>query len=269
MNMIINRSGKCALCKKDVSDLQESHIIPKLLYRYMRRYQDELNNINGLISNVPGSSKLDITQRQWKKLLFCRKCEGILSINETKFARILHDINKKTPQERSAEFFNTNIASMTIPPGVDALSVAKLYRGMYFDFESAEVLKYFSASYVLRQLYLIEHNLGAKEIDMLEKYVLNHGPGNFTLIVYLNKGNTFKSVCSSMAIDSLKDFKHYNFYLPEMWFHLIFDVRKVLDKSHVLIMSKDFEKEYSISLLLKEALKKFTLTDKAKKALQK
>jgi hypothetical protein len=86
--------SNCKLCKKE-AELANSHVIPKFLYRYMRKHQDKTNSINGLPCTNNKGDKLDVSQRQWKKKLFCHECEKLLSKNETKMAKIFHDINSK------------------------------------------------------------------------------------------------------------------------------------------------------------------------------
>jgi hypothetical protein len=95
--------SNCKLCKKK-TELANSHVMPKFLYRYMRKYQDKTNNINGLLCTNNKGDKLDVSQRQWKKKLFCHECEELLSKNETKMAKIFHDINSKDSEERGKIF---------------------------------------------------------------------------------------------------------------------------------------------------------------------
>ncbi|HIF5693407.1 TPA: hypothetical protein ACX3DQ_004550 [Vibrio parahaemolyticus] len=265
---IVDRRGVCKLCKNEVNDLQDSHIIPKLLYRFMRRHQDSAKDINGLLSINSEIQKLDVTQRQWKKLIFCKSCEGILSKNETKFARILHDVNSMSLERRSKESFTTNIKGVPIPKGYSLVEIINAYKNNYFDYGVTEDLKYFAASYVLRQIYLIDHQLGDDEISMLEKYILGKGSGDFSLLVALNSGGSFKCVCSSIPVDMKKDFKHYNLILPEMWFHLIFDINKKWREHHVHILPNDFGRNNVLQFLLQSAIGDVVISEKAKKALQ-
>jgi len=252
--------------------LKDSHVIPKLLYRYMRKHQDATNSLNGLLTLDSKKQKIDITQRQWKDKLFCSDCEERLSKNETKFSKILHDINSMEEMERKIVSYRTNRSEWLeelkrAQPNININMANQVIDQGYFNEEKAETLKYFSASYVLRQLYLIENTLGQKEVDMLENYLLGNKDGNFDLIVKINYGKSFKATCSSLALDRLDDFKHYNFIVPEMWFHLIFYIKNKRDVGKVIIQPSNFLDDKDIMLLLSSPYKKASVTEKAKLAL--
>ncbi|WP_347990049.1 hypothetical protein [Methylomonas sp. AM2-LC] len=104
---------------------------------------------------------------------------------------------------------------------------------------------------------------------MLEHYLLGRCKGDFNLIVNLNYGQEFKAFCSSLPIDKLDDFKHYNFIVPEMWFHLIFDKNNKLGPCKVMIQPDDFLKNKVIFQLLSTPYIGASTTKKAKKALEK
>lgn len=206
--------------------------------------------------------------------MFCKECEEILSKNETKFARILHDINAMKKAELKNEFYFSDDAQLFEELRKEKSDVSyseyKQIKDLgYFNDEKAETLKYFSASYVLRQLYLIENLLGQEEVSMLEHYLLGRCKGDFSLIVNLNYGQEFKAFCSSLPIDKLDDFKHYNFLVPEMWFHLIFDKKNKLGFSKVMIQPDDFRKNKVIFQLLSPSYIGASTTKKAKQALEK
>lgn len=262
----------CKLCKKN-RELQDSHVIPKLIYRYMRKYQDSTNKLNGLLTLDSQTRKVDVTQRQWKEKLFCKSCEELLSKNETKFARILHDVNSMTKESLSKEFYTTDKKKIIdlIRNERPSISVDELIQEMnnkYFNDPRVETLKYFSASYVLRQLYIIDNSLGDKWTHMLEDYLLGKESSCFTLVVKLNCGDNFKAFSSSFALDELDDFKHYNFIVPEMWFHLIFDRDEQLDVAGVTVLPENFMKNDEIYTLLSKPYENASLTKKAKVALE-
>ena len=263
---------KCKLCKER-KELQDSHVIPKLLYRYMRRYQDATNSLNGLMTLDSKKQIVDITQRQWKDKLFCRECEERLSKNETKFTKILHDINAMERMVLKTVCYTTDFDELSewlrqAQPSINIDEVNQVINQGYFNEEKAETLKYFSASYVLRQLYLIKNTLGQKEVDMLESYLLGSRDGDFNLRVKLNYGQPFKAFSSSLPIDKLIDFKHYNFIVPEMWFHLIFDINDKLGAKKVIIQPDNFLENKDIMQLLCSPYQKATVTKKAKLALE-
>lgn len=256
---------KCKLCKKE-EKLQDSHVIPNFLYRYMLKCPEVTkNNLNGLLMLDSKKQKVDITQRQWKQKLFCKICEGILSKNETKFSRIFHDIQKMSVTERENAIYTTEYEKLKKSISSSNNEFNKFIQQLYFDNEKAETIKYFAASYLLRQLYLKKHSLGQREIDMLENYLLGKVDGDFNLIVKLNSGQPFKAFCSSLCLDQLEDFKHYNFVVPEMWFHLIFK----LSSRELYIQPDDFLKNEDIKKLLSKPYQNASVTEKANTALKR
>lgn len=267
-------TGNCKLCKIE-KELQDSHVIPKFLYRYMRKHQDKTKSLNGLLVLDGKNNKVDVTQRQWKKKLFCKECESLLSKNETKFSRIFHDINSMKKEEIKKIAFSTDYEQLwddiknEIHPSPTFDEYKNVVEQGYFDDVKAETLKYFSASYVLRQLYLLENTLGQKEVDMLESYLLGNGDGDFNLLVSVNSGEPFKAVCSSLVLDSLDNFKHYNFIVPEIWFHLIFDINNELGVKKVTIVPDDFLNNKVIIDLLSRQYKDTSITEKARQAIEK
>ncbi|PHM64469.1 hypothetical protein Xsto_03005 [Xenorhabdus stockiae] len=87
MNNGNNILFKCALCCKEAK-LQESHFIPKFVYKKMNEYKDKDKKImivDNKMDNYP-------VGKQIKKLLLCSNCEGILSKNgESYFAKNAFD----------------------------------------------------------------------------------------------------------------------------------------------------------------------------------
>lgn len=69
--------GQCALCKTENVELMDSHIIPKLVYRRIKRYK------NSRFRNYFNIK--DIYQDGEKKPMLCSGCEGFLSTFETEF----------------------------------------------------------------------------------------------------------------------------------------------------------------------------------------
>ncbi|PMG47497.1 hypothetical protein BCU90_11710 [Vibrio lentus] len=265
--------GSCRLCK-ETKELKGSHVIPKLIYRYMRRHQDDTHNLNGLLVLDSEKNKIDVTQRQWKSFLFCNDCEILLSKNETKFARILCDINSLDKDEIKKTSYSTDHDSLFLELKKSKCKInfdmfKKVLESGYFNEDNAETLKYFAASFVLRQLYIIDHNLGGKEIEMLESYIFGKAVGNFSLIVNLNAGEDFWAFCSSLTIDQLDDFKHYNFVVPNIWFHLIFDINNTMGIPKVLIQPDDFKNNDVIVNLLSQFYKDAQVSKKAELAISK
>lgn len=260
-------SEACKLCKKE-NELQDSHVIPKLIYRYMRRHQDKTMNLNGLLTLDSRKRKIDITQYQWKMKLFCKECELVLSKNETKFARILHDINEISKDKIPDMFYSPeSLEELKKEKPTFVSELEELIKNNYFSEEKAFTLKYFAASFVLRQLYIIDNTLGTNEVSLLEDYLLGLGDGKFTLFVKINYGQSFKAFSSTFALDKIDTFKHYNFIVPEMWFHLIFDIQGKLGAEKIVVIPEDFFKDKIIRRLLSQPYQGASLTEKAKNML--
>ncbi|RZG16722.1 hypothetical protein EXT47_05185 [Pseudoalteromonas sp. CO342X] len=254
----------CKLCKEK-KDLKSSHLIPKLLYRYLRKKQGNNENLNGLLILDSKNNKIDVTQRQWQKHIFCHDCEILLSKNETKFARILRDINDIEKKELKKTSYITDYEKVKGVMSFDEFK--QTLEAGYFNKENVETLKYFSASFLLRQLYVIEHNLAKEDMKMLEDYILGQGEGNFNLFVNLNIEKDFLTFCSSIPLDKQDDFKHYNFIVPNVWFHLIFDRDASLGKPNVMITPSDFYKNEIIIGLLSKFYEDVRISKKAEKAM--
>lgn len=75
--------GKCALCKNENVELRESHIIPKFVYRRIKKYP------NSRFRNYYDINK--IYQDGEKKPLLCNECEGFFSKFEVKFTNQVVD----------------------------------------------------------------------------------------------------------------------------------------------------------------------------------
>ncbi|SDX41543.1 hypothetical protein [Paenibacillus sp. PDC88] len=69
---------KCALCENE-SDLMQSHIIPKFVFRYLKKA-----SFTGRLRNV--STPNNPLQDGDKMSLLCAQCESLFNANETQFA---------------------------------------------------------------------------------------------------------------------------------------------------------------------------------------
>lgn len=260
----------CKLCKKE-KELQASHVIPKLLYRFMRRKQDGIKDLNGLLIINNRDRNIEVTQRQWVSSLFCKDCEKILSKNETAFARIFHDLNEMQSLDKDKIAYYSRmelLAAEVINSGkcsIDDFNKAETLN--FFNKKKTDTLRYFAASFVLRQLYLIENTLGEKELKSLEDFLLGSGPAKFRLIVKVNNNvNNFNILCSTIPMDKLENFKHYIFIVPEIHFHLIFNINECdeYDESDVIILNEDLFADEFIRKIIKEQYQKANPTEKTK-----
>jgi hypothetical protein len=89
---------------------------------------------------------------------------------------------------------------------------------------------------------------------------------NLKVIIKINSGNDMKIMASSLCLDGLESYKHYNFLIPEIWFHLIIDVKDDFTTEQVLVIPEDFYKDEHVLPFFLNIFKGVELTDKAKKA---
>ena len=270
--------SQCKLCKKK-AELANSHVMPKFLYRFMRKYQDKTNNINGLLSTNNKGDKLDVTQRQWKEKLFCHDCEELLSKNETKMAKIFRDINTKNSDERKKVFGMSGLSKINKEEFKKKFfkekgytifdhEIDKVIEETYITDDVKNTLSYFCISYILRQLYIVENTLSADIFSNLEKYLLKETDLNLKVIIKINSGNDMKIMASSLCLDGLEEYKHYNFVIPEIWFHLIIDIKDNFKTEQVIVTPEDFYEDEHVLPFFLNTLKGVKLTEKAKKAFQ-
>lgn len=145
----------CRLCDSTKA-LQNSHVIPKFLYRYMHKHFQQ--NENGS-KPIQFDSKLNLLQRsdrQWKERLFCRDCEQLLSKNETKCSKIFRDIVLKDPKDRItfAYSYEMDLDAIGKKIGYSKQDIEDNFPTLYFDTEKADIVRYFAISYVIRSIYL-------------------------------------------------------------------------------------------------------------------
>ncbi|MDP4487293.1 hypothetical protein QDG88_04915 [Pseudoalteromonas piscicida] len=263
----------CALCKKE-AELQSSHIVSKFLYRFMRKYQDKINDVKGIITIDAKSKTIDVTQRQWHKKLLCSNCEGRLSKNENKMASLMREIYSMDDEGLKSCIYYSKISALKsiIPSHFSDSYINDLISSFFFDKEKVDVLKYFSLSILLRHIYVVESNLDSSLINKMERYILGESDFNFKLIVKVNSGEQRWTMFTSVVfLDKNDKFKHYNFMLPNMWFHIIIDDDEYNNEKsdEVIITPCDFFKDEIIIKLMKYFHKGNAVSDKAKSALKK
>lgn len=262
----------CALCKKK-AELQSSHIISKFIYRFMRKYQDKINDVNGIITIDAKSKTIDVTQRQWQKKLLCSVCEGHLSKNENQMASLMREINLMDDKSLKSCIYYSKISTLTshIPSHLSDSEINNLLSSFNIDKEKADVLKYFAISTLLRHLYVIDNNLDSSLIHKIERYILGESDFCCQLIVKINTGKPPWTMFTSVVfLDQLDKFKHYNFMLPNMWFHIIIDKDECDNEKNneVMVNPCDFFKKESIIKLMRHFHKGNAITDKAESALK-
>ena len=83
--------GTCALCKRENIELNQSHIIPKAIYKRTKTYE------NSRFREFYEPKK--IYQDGEKKLMLCHECEEFFSWYETKFSNLFLDKYLEAPKK--------------------------------------------------------------------------------------------------------------------------------------------------------------------------
>ncbi|WP_421316595.1 hypothetical protein [Aeromonas veronii] len=229
----------CLLCKKH-RELKKSHIIPKLIYRYIRRRQEEKSNSPKLLQLNKKKKIFECNEKQWQESILCNECEQLLSKNETDFARILYKIHQNMATHKQGDYcYASNL-----------LIQAEL--NLFFNEQKANSLRYFAASYILRNLYLIDNSLPQIQKHELENFILGRTKHSFHVIVKVNTGKPFNLFTSTYTLDHFDDFKHYSFIVPNIFFTVIFCLGgKKLSTPDLIIIEEDLYDDPIVNKLIR------------------
>ncbi|OEC83503.1 hypothetical protein A9D46_10390 [Photobacterium damselae subsp. damselae] len=236
----------------------------------MLKYQKEVKDINGLIIIDGEKQTVDVSQRQWKKKLLCGSCEGLLSKNETKMAKWMKKINDMEHRERINCMYSSNFDSIKelLDPKYKRIEVDQYLSELFINKEKETDIKFFVIGYLLRHLYVIDNTLDKKIIKLLEDHILGVIDYKIKLIIKVNSGEQSCMMFSSVfTVDKMERYKHYNFMLPNMWFHVIFDEDNVNESDEILILPEDFDKDEHIQYLFRHQAENLTVKPKAKQVL--
>lgn len=228
--------NKCKLCNQE-NELQQSHIIPRFVYKYM------LTATKNRITQFDGKLNLwQRTSRQFKDNLFCTHCEQLLGVNENQFSKIFKEINASTDKtifaytkmndEILEKFESTNFTKTDIQEYL----ISNPLHG------KIPIIEYFAISYIYRELVRKEYNIDKNIIDKFRDYLLNKNECSFMLIVRVHNGESNFDMCSTVIVmDDLPDFKHFVFYLPNLQFHVAIHVHNTpSDLVKTMIIPSDF-----------------------------
>ncbi len=136
---------KCALCGIE-AELEESHIIPKFVYKTMKK-----NSPTGNMRMVSEPNKK--VQDGYKMKLLCGKCEDLFNVDETLFANIIYH-----------KFQKGTLTNFEYDEWLERFIVSVNWRGLYLDILG----------------FVKEQNINAKELEYLiacekklREYLLN------------------------------------------------------------------------------------------------
>lgn len=205
--------NKCKLCNQE-SELQQSHIIPRFIYKYMHKVTDNR------ITQFDGELNLwQRTNRQLKDRLFCKECEQLLGNNEKQFSDIFKKINTASNRNEFLyvlmndcllkEFEDKNINKKTVEE----------IQSLNYLHNKTHILEYFSISYIYRELLRVDYEINQKIVNQLNGFLLNRNNLSFMLQIRLNNSSlSFDTVTTPVLKEDNGGIIYFTFYLPNMLF---------------------------------------------------
>jgi len=180
---------------------------------------NNLTQFNGLLNLWQKSN------RQLKKKLLCEDCEQLLGKNETLFSEIFKSINLEknkglyTYVEFDEEQYNELAEKGFSKNDIDGLLVDNPI------YDKLEIIRYFSVSYMFRELINNPYDVSENELKKIRLFLQNKCDFPFMLTVRVHDGQPeFNLFSTVIVMDSLPDWKHYVFYIPNMQFHVALNI---------------------------------------------
>ena len=97
----VDLSLNCKLCDS-LDELQESHIIPRSIFKSLKRKSGQLAKVNGVSGTPLVKENSDL-----KEPLLCKNCEQFLSVSYEQYGtRLFKNPNGVTKKENHIEFAN-------------------------------------------------------------------------------------------------------------------------------------------------------------------
>jgi hypothetical protein len=217
--------GQCALCRQN-AELQDSHYMPKSLYRVISKGHDPADSAPILI-DIPGQSALR-TNLQFRKYLLCSACEGLFDRNGENVVipqcaqgdgrfRLLDAMMSGTPTDTHNG--KVIFKGPTMPPGVD---------GSAYQYFAASIFWRGSVTRWPGQAASSFGSLGSRNEDALRQYLLGQSefPHEARILVFVDFQDATRGLMyfPTKARDEMlghKVFRH-SFLIPGVRFYLIF-----------------------------------------------
>lgn len=256
---------KCQLCGSQ-EPLQDSHIIPHFLYKYMSRHlKSEFDGDKP----IQFDSKLNLIQRsdrQWKEKMFCWDCEQLLSKNEKLFSEIFKDIASchKNNRIKFAYRYGMELEQLDKELGFSKQDIKLLLDNSYLNIERANIIRYFAISYIIRFIYLSNVKVSEHLLRHIEGILYGLPLDSVKVIMTVNTGNDFKMISSVYPLDDDPRFKHFLFVMPEIKIHLIIDEKLEFEGSKVLVLPDDLFKDTDLIKLFSSTVKGMRVAENAK-----
>lgn len=220
----------CKLCGVKCN-LQDSHIIPKFLYKYMINITDD-----NLTQFMGGLNLWQKSNRQLKETLLCSDCEQRLGNNETAFSDIFKNINLTTDRnvftygELGEADYNELLKKGFTKKDIDNELIKSPIAS------KIDVIRFFAISYIFRELVRNKRNNNSykihnSDIDRIRNFLMGSDNLRFMLNVHIhNDKPEFNLFSTVMVMDGLPDWKHYVFYIPNMLFHVAINTKEESNK---------------------------------------
>lgn len=154
--------SKCALCNKD-AELKLSHIIPKFVFRYLKK-----DSFTGRLRNVLNPNIA--VQDGDKQYLLCGECEGLFSKREAKFSTSFFQVYKKDGFSRLdyndswLNYFITSVNWRTLYLDIEGYEKEKEIKHKI----SANQLSFLKKAEKIMRLYLLEKR---RDLDFIENHI--------------------------------------------------------------------------------------------------
>lgn len=254
---MIKMLGTCKLCDKDNIELKDGHILPKHLYSFINTDNNGFYSYNGTLGDT---GLLQITQRQFKKYLFCKPCEDLLSDKETHVPNYLRFINSTPLKDR--ELFSTKIP---LDPSIvimkEFMKSQTSNKGTifdYFDKNKLDIIKFYSLSILLRQYFFDpKTNLPHEMASRIKNYINGKNMLNVQMFVLINTNkNDFPLVSMPYNLNS-DGFFHSSLCIHNMFIHLHYREDQSIKNDEYVVLPDDFYNLHETSIPLKASLEYF------------
>lgn len=214
------KKEKCKLCG-DESILQESHLIPKSLYKTITQSFEPYDAAPLWVSNTQKTSFY--SNKQITKKLLCKKCEDRFNKNGERY--ILAQCMKS-----AAAFELKTILDSSIPS-------VQLYGSSYFhpnDLQSLNTNKYlyFIASIAWRvsvidwqnnDISLLYNSLPSEFMESLKRFLLEESPFPRNIYTTVCVDNDINPIpIMSLPSGDIKKNMHMSFFIPGVKFNIFF-----------------------------------------------
>lgn len=246
---------KCPLCKNDVDILEESHILPKQLYKFLN--QKKLN----MIQHDKKTDKLVISDKQWKEHLLCGECEDLFQVKEREFNLFLRKIDQLDSSEIKKLVCRYSDYRHDLKVNLSGGLLKKV---------DLDTVKYFVLSIVIRQHYVSPVNFSDDLIFRIENYLKNPAQKfPVDMVILFHSGNhEFPAFSAPVILDKI-DNKHISFLCINMFVHITFTDKVKQTLETISCMPEDFYNPHSQNLplnqMIKEARKLFQDTEQTPK----